>query len=190
METEKPKKPNIVPAIIFFGLFCPFWLSAVLIQAVQTGQAITPMLLLVGGGGPLLCWCYLAWLIVQSRKPIKILTEEEKKLKKDKEGRLVLIMSPLIIIVLMVLEKNYSSWILWTLLVLFLFGWTQFLPKVIKDPIYHLLEGIVKVVGGILIIILLIGGIIALFSGLATISTTNAILLLILWTMWSNGGKG
>ena len=185
METEKPKKPSIIPAIIFFGLFCPFWLSAGLILAVQKGQTITPMILLIGAGGPLFCWCYLAWLIVQSRKPIKILTEEEKKIKKDKEGRIVLIISPFLIITLMIVEKNYSSWILWTLLALFLFGWIQFLPDAIKKPFNEFASGIFKFIGWIVLIILIVVGIIAFFSGLATISTTNLILLLILWAVLS-----
>jgi len=183
------KKPNVIPAIIFFGLFCPFWLSACLVLAVQEGRAITPMILLIGAGGPVFCWCYLVWLIVQSRKPIKILTEEEKKLKNDKEGRIALIIAPFVIIALMVFGKNYSNWVLWALLSLFLFGWIQFLPKVIREPIGQFIRAIFGFVGWLLMAILIIGGVIALFHGLATISATNAILLLILWAVLSQGEK-
>ena len=185
MEIEKPKKPNIIPAIIFFGLLCPFAFSAFLFQAISTSQAITPMVLLVGVGFPLFCWGLLAWMIVQSRKPIKVLTEEEKKLKQDKEGRQVVIIVPFFIIAIMVLSKNYTNWILWTLLALFLSGWIQFLPDAIKKPVNEFASGIFKVIGAIIIGALIIVLIIAFFSGLAAMSTTNLILLFILWSIWS-----
>ena len=185
MEIEKSKKHNIIPAIIFFGLFCPFWLSAVLIEAIQEGRALTPMLLLIGVGGPLFCWGLLAWMIMQSRKPIKILTEEEKKLKKDKESRIVLIVMPFLIIAMMISGKSYSSWIPWTFLVISLLGWIQFLPDAIKKPVNEFASGIFKVIGAIIIGALIIVLIIAFFSGLAAMSTTNLILLFILWSIWS-----
>ena len=124
-------------------------------------------------------------MIVQSRKPIKILTEEEKKLKKDKESRIVLIIMPFLIIAMMISGKSYSNWIPWAFLVLSLLGWIQFLPDAIKKPFNEFTSRIFKFIGWIVIVILIIVVIIAFFSGLAAMSTTNLILLFILWSLWS-----
>jgi len=188
------KKTKIIPAILFFGILpLIFWWG--LYDAIVKHQ-ITLFVILIFGGFPIVSWSLLAWLIYLSKQPLRVSTPQELQAKKDKEGRQALIIAPFLIIALMVLGKKYSNWTLWAFLIFCLLGWIQFLPNVIKEPLNQLtgitfrgLWRILKVVGFILIGILLIWGVIALFSGLAVLSTTNFLLLLILWVILAQGEK-
>ncbi len=189
------KKSKLIPAIILFGL-CPFACLWLLFQGVSKGETITPMVLVVFLGLPLFCWSLLAWLIYLSKQPLKILTLEERQAKENKEGRQALIIAPFSIIAIMVFSKNYSNWILWTFLIFCSLGWIQFLPKGIKGFLSEItgmtfrgLWKILRPIGWILIVILLIWGVIGIFQGLAALSTTNFLLLLILWAILAQGEK-
>ena len=179
MENGNLKKPNMIPAILFFGVLpLIFWWF--LYTAISKKIATTDEIWILGGF-PIASWALLAWLIHLSKKPPKILTPEEKKAKDDKEWKQSIIIGPILLILMMVVNKNYSSWILWTIFGLFMCGWIPYLPEAIKNPIKRL----IKMAGWLLFIILLIVAIVAIFQGLASISATNAILLLILWAVLS-----
>jgi hypothetical protein len=186
----KPKTGALIGAVIMFGL-APLMYVWGLFQAISTNQA-TPSVILIYGGLTLGSWGLLYYLIQQSKKPPVVLTPEEKAIKDDKEGRQAVAITPFLIFLIMYLKHNYTSWVLWGIIGLCAIGWIQFLPKKAQDFIgtvtgstFKKIWQVVKFFGWILFIILAIWGIISLFQGLVALTTTQFLLLLILWAILS-----
>ena len=184
-------KTSFVTAVILHSLFIIFWLG-LLVYAISKNEATFFVVIIFLGFTDISVYG-LFNVISAYNKP---LSPEEIETKKKKEERVALVLTPLILIALMVWQHNYTSPILWIFVVFSMLGCIQFLPKRAQEfigRVFGITFGgiwkVLKVIGWILIIILIIWGVIALLSGLATISTTNAILILILWAIMSQGEK-
>ena len=180
-QNNNTKKKSFAGAIIMFGI-APVMYLWLLYQAFLTNQA-TPFVILVFGGMTLGSWWLLYYVIQQSKKPPVVLTPEQQALKEEKEGRQAVVVTPILCLVIMYLQHNYSSWILWTVVGFCFLGWVQFLPKTAQDVIGKISGGIF---GGIWQIVkwgLLIILAVLLFHGLAAMSTTTFLLLIIIWQL-------
>ncbi len=121
-------------------------------------------------------------------KPVVEISPEEYAVREKKGADAAGSFMPFLVILMMGLLQKWSSVLLWTLFGFSTLTWIRFLPEKMRANISGPFKKTLKGIGHILIAILVICGVVSFIYGFFTISTTNFLLLLILWGVLSEKG--